>query len=273
MRFTGCVPASLGHSACAPVGPAAHGLWRGSRGQGRRIRSLPVTRRGLALGVSSAVSLGTLAGVLAIGGVAAAAAAAAAAGNRQDPRDLVRAGMLKFRQNDVEGSLEDFDAALAAAPSIRPQLWQRGLSLYYLSRYEDGAKQFRDDVAFNPNDTEESIWAFLCEAQMMGPAKARQIFLQVGLDPRPVMRAAVRCFQEGSDPAAILAAAAGDSRGGHDSFYANLYVGLWQEAEGDAESARQAITRAVATPYAQMSGDYMASLARVHCLRRGWPLP
>lgn len=36
-------------------------------------------------------------------------------------------------------------------------------------------------VAVNPNDTEESIWAFLCEAQMVGADAARQQFLQVGL--------------------------------------------------------------------------------------------
>ncbi len=49
-----------------------------------------------------------------------------------------------------------------------------------------------------------------------------------------------------------------------------LYVGLWHEAHGDAAAARAAITAAVATPYARLSGDYMAALARVHCKRRGW---
>lgn len=44
-------------------------------------------------------------------------------------------------QNDVEGSAADFDAALAARPAIRPYLWQRGLSLYYLQQYQEGAQQ------------------------------------------------------------------------------------------------------------------------------------
>ena len=35
---------------------------------------------------------------------------------------------------------------------------QRGLSLYYVGQFEEGAQQFRDDVAVNPADTEESIW-------------------------------------------------------------------------------------------------------------------
>jgi hypothetical protein len=37
----------------------------------------------------------------------------------------------------------------------------------------------RDDVAVNPNDTEESIWAFLSEAQMQGPEAARDNMLKV----------------------------------------------------------------------------------------------
>ena len=48
------------------------------------------------------------------------------------------------------------------------------------------------------------------------------------------------------------------------------YVGLYQEAEGLPAEAEAAITAAVATPYALQSGDYMASVASVHCLRRGW---
>jgi hypothetical protein len=93
--------------------------------------------------------------------------------------------------------------------------------------------------------------------------------LQVGLDPRPVMRAAYRCFQEGSDPAAILEAA-GKDRSGHGAFYAWLYVGLWHEAHGDAAAARAGLQEAVSTDYAKRSGDYMCSLANVHMQRRGW---
>lgn len=82
------------------------------------------------------------------------------------------------------------------------------------------------------------------------------------------MRAAYKCFQSGSSPEAILEASS-DS-GGHDTFYAWLYVGLWHEAHGDAAAAREAIGKAVQTQYAKLSGDYMASLASVHCQRRDW---
>lgn len=48
-------------------------------------------------------------------------------------------------------------------------------------RFEEGAEQFRIDVAQNPNDTEESIWCFLCEAQLYGVDEARRRFLEVSL--------------------------------------------------------------------------------------------
>ncbi len=83
------------------------------------------------------------------------------------------------------------------------------------------------------------------------------------------MRAAYKCFQEGSGPGAIVQAAGRDVSG-HGAFYAWLYVGLWHEAQGDAAAARAAIEKAVNTDYSQRSGDYMCSLANVHMQRRGW---
>jgi lipoprotein NlpI len=69
--------------------------------------------------------------------------------------------------------------AIQADPSIAPLLWQRGISLYYANEFKLAAAQFRRDVGGNPNDTEEAIWAFLAEAQLDGPAIARQKFLEV----------------------------------------------------------------------------------------------
>ena len=121
----------------------------------------------------------------------------------------------------------------------------------------------------NPNDTEEAIWAFLCEAQLVGPAAAREGFLRVGRDPRPVMRAAELAFRAGSDPSIIAEAAGGDTQGSA-AYYSGLYVGLWHEAHGDASTARAAIEAAVRTEYGRSADDYMASLGKVHCQLRGW---
>ncbi|PAN30883.1 hypothetical protein PAHAL_5G346400 [Panicum hallii] len=182
----------------------------------------------------------------------------------------VRRGMQLFRQGDVAGSLAEFDKAVEMDPRQKQYLWQRGLSLYYLDRFEEGAEQFRLDVAANPNDTEESIWCFLCEAQLCGIEEARKRFLEVGLDSRPVMREAYTLFKDGGDPEKLVANFSSRSDG--EVFYSSLYAGLYYESQKDAEKAKSHIVAACKSPYGSRSGDYMASLAFVHCQCRNWDL-
>ncbi|KAH7284140.1 hypothetical protein KP509_34G040800 [Ceratopteris richardii] len=173
-------------------------------------------------------------------------------------------------QGNVEASLTMFENALLSDPRQKPYLWQRGLSLYYANRFAEGAVQFREDVAVNPNDTEESIWCFICEARVQGVENARKQFLEVGQDRRPVMQKAYKLFKDGGDPNMLV----NEFKDGepYEIFYAYLYAGLYHEAEGNAEDAKSAILAACRTPYGLRSGDYMASLAKVHCKCRGWEL-
>ncbi|XP_010914499.1 uncharacterized protein [Elaeis guineensis] len=190
-------------------------------------------------------------------------------GNRaRDASIAVRRGMLLFRQGDVAGSLAEFDRAIELDPRQKAYLWQRGLSLYYLNRFKEGAEQFRLDVAANPNDTEESIWCFLCEAQLCGVEEARKRFLEVGQDPRPVMRQAYNLFKDGGDPEKLVTAFS-DGRE-NEYFYASLYAGLFYESQNDMDAAKLNILAACQSPYGSRSDDYMASLAKVHCLCRNW---
>ncbi|KAH9553623.1 hypothetical protein CY35_08G021500 [Sphagnum magellanicum] len=215
-----------------------------------QVCDLRFSRRSFVSGVAAAA--GTVAWPGSIAAVASSPVAlagrvmAANVGDRQAAILATRRGMQLFSKGDVRGSVVEFDKALELDPQQKPYLWQRGLSLYYLRRFEEGAKQFRDDVAVNPNDTEESIWCFLCEAQLYGPDKAHQNFLQ------------------------LLAVGARDA---HDFFYSHLYVGLFHEAHNNTTAAREAITAAVASPYGARSGDYMATLAKVHCGCREWQVP
>ncbi|QHO44949.1 uncharacterized protein DS421_6g175030 [Arachis hypogaea] len=91
---------------------------------------------------------------------------------------------------DVSESLVEFDRAIELDLHQKAYLWQRGLSLYYLDRgteldfhfvvdLKKELSSFRLDVAQNPNDTEESIWCFLCEAQLYGVDEARKRHLEV----------------------------------------------------------------------------------------------
>ena len=184
----------------------------------------------------------------------------------------VRQGMSLFANNKVEEAISVYDQMIQEKPAVKPYLWQRGLALYYADRFTDGAEQFAADVAVNPNDTEEQIWHLLCLAQVKdGLATARQSALTVGTDRRPVMRAAQALFLGKTDASALQAFTQGNSGDG-DKFYANLYLGLYGEATGDAAEARKRISQSVAGRYAQGPGasDPMVELAKVHLQRRGW---
>ncbi|XP_058743181.1 uncharacterized protein LOC131615991 [Vicia villosa] len=180
----------------------------------------------------------------------------------------IRRGMSLFRQGDVLGSVVEFDKAIQLDPRQKAYLWQRGLSLYYLNRFEEGAEQFRLDVAQNPNDTEESIWCYLCEAQLYGVDEAKKRYLEVGVDPRPVMRETYNMFKDGGDPEKLVAAFSNSRES--DYFYASLYAGLFYESQNESDAAKVHIVAACKSSYGQRSDDYMASLAKVHCLCRNW---
>ncbi|PKA48930.1 hypothetical protein AXF42_Ash016446 [Apostasia shenzhenica] len=191
-----------------------------------------------------------------------------AGGRARDAVMSIRRGMELFRKGDLSGSLVEFDRAIELDRRQKAYLWQRGLSLYYLNRFEEGAEQFRLDVAQNPNDTEESIWCFLCEAQVYGVGEARRRFLEVGQDPRPVMREAYQMFKDGGEPEKFVSNFSNSSE--NERFYALLYAGLYHESQNDMDAAKTHVVAACQTSYGSRSDDYMASLAKVHCSCRNW---
>mmetsp|Transcript_9639 Transcript_9639/g.12597 ORF Transcript_9639/g.12597 Transcript_9639/m.12597 type:complete len:233 (+) Transcript_9639:63-761(+) len=179
----------------------------------------------------------------------------------------VKRGMQRFKQKRVAESIEDFDQAIALNPQIAPYMWQRGLSLYYENRFE-GAKQFRKDVQVNPNDTEEAIWTFLCEAQLpnVGFDGAQKQLLSIPNERRPVMRTVYNLFK-GEATCEDVARSGTVSEGAF--FYATLYLGLYSEAKGETDLAKNYINSAVKSKYG-ISGDYMWHLAAVHKFVRNW---
>ena len=175
----------------------------------------------------------------------------------------VQRGMMQFKLGRIAASIDDFDQAEQIRPAITPYLWQRGLSYYYAARFADGARQFEVDLQVNAQDVEETVWRYLCQAQLRGAEAARQALLPVRNDPRPVMATVYDLFAGACDVEALLALA----RDQRERFYSRLYVGLYFEAEGDAAHARYFITEAAEM---QVLDDYMGWLAIVHQQQRGW---
>jgi lipoprotein NlpI len=177
---------------------------------------------------------------------------------------------LFFDAKPVE-SARVFDQLVVAVPAAEPDLWQRGLALYYAERYADGQKQFELHRTVNPNDVENPAWHFLCVTKLEGVQVARGKLLPVGEDRRVPMKEILALYAGKCEPAAVLAAAEqGEAESRHNQLcYAHLYLGLYFEALGDAVKAREHMTQA-AGPFCM--DHYMGKVAVMHAKLRGWPV-
>ena len=168
-----------------------------------------------------------------------------------------------LRRGDVKQAVEHFDRVVAMEPAIEPQLWQRGIALYFAGRYEDGRRQFETHRTVNPNDVENAAWHYLCTAKASDAQRARQSLMKIVGDPRPPMTEIMQ-YLRGGPRSAIAERVAGLAENpaaqASAQFYADLYLGLAADAAGDRGAAEQAIRRAAQTP----ATHYMADVARVY---------
>jgi lipoprotein NlpI len=178
----------------------------------------------------------------------------------ESPRAILDRAIGDFLAGRVAQSVVGFDQVVKLAPEAAPQLWQRGIALYYVGRYQDCRAQFESHRTVNPNDVENPAWHFLCVARAESPEKARAALLPVGPDQRSPMREIYQMFRGSTSPEAVLAAG-GDSQSGR--FYAELYVGLYYEATGNDQKALEHLRAAASDRYAS-AGGYMHTVAKLH---------
>jgi lipoprotein NlpI len=175
-----------------------------------------------------------------------------------------RRGAEQFKKGHIQQSLDDFDRAIQLDPAQAPYHWQRGISLYYAGRYDDGRKQFELHQTVNGNDVENAAWRYLCMARAGTVASARAALLPIQNDSRIPMMQIYALYKGNATVDDVLAAA----RAGNPTpdtlserlFYAHLYIGLYYEAAGDAKGAREHLVLA----NRHRIGHYMGDVARVH---------
>jgi lipoprotein NlpI len=180
-----------------------------------------------------------------------------------NPRAVLDRAITDFRAGRITESVAGFDTLAKLVPDYAPELWQRGIALYYAGRYKDCRAQFESHRTVNPNDVENAAWHFLCVAREESPAKAKAALLPVGPDSRVPMRQVYQMFRGDLTPEDVLKAGGTRPDG---EFYAQLYVGLYFEAIGNNARARDHIAAAAAERFAS-SGGYMHDVARVHLAR------
>src|SRR5678816_846335 len=194
-----------------------------------------------------------------------AIASASAQTRGENPREVFDRAVSDFERGRVVESAAGFDNLVKLVPDSAPQLWQRGIALYYAGRYKDCRAQFELHRTVNPADVENAAWHFLCVARAESPARARAALLPVGPDDRAPMREIYRMFAGTIAPESVLVAGVTEPRA---KFYAALYVGLYFEAIGEAR-AEHYIREAASNQYAS-AGGYMNRVAKVHMQVRGW---
>jgi len=178
----------------------------------------------------------------------------------QSPRALLDRAVDQFEHGQFAESGRTFDQLAALIPDEAPQLWQRGIALYYAGRFTDCRRQFESHRLVNPDDVENAAWHFLCVARDETPDRARAALLPVGPDGRAPMREVYQMFRGTMTPEAVLKAA-GSQPG--SLFYAHLYIGLYSEAIGKKDLALKHIKEAASDRYAA-AGGYMHMVATVH---------
>ena len=106
-------------------------------------------------------------------------------------------GIAYFKTGEIKKSLNDFDKFIALVPKAAAAHWRRGLTLYYADEFAKGVAQFTTSDKEEPNDVENAVWHFLCNARVKGVDRARgyceahpevgAVLLPQGVDARPVV--------------------------------------------------------------------------------------
>jgi lipoprotein NlpI len=180
-----------------------------------------------------------------------------------DPKVQDRRGDAHLWAGKFAEAVADYDVFLKANPKFAPEHWRRGIALYYAGKFEDGVKQFETHKTVNPQDVENAAWHYLCNVKVVGKEKSQAALIDVTRDARVPMAEIQKLFAGKLKPEDVLAAA--DKAKGADKtsaqFYANLYVALWYDAEGDAKKVKEHLTVAVEKNEVP---DYMWDVGNAH---------
>jgi lipoprotein NlpI len=178
---------------------------------------------------------------------------------------LQRRGLTRFRLGLLELALRDFDRFLELQPAQAPHHWQRGIVLYYLGKYLQGKAQFELHQSVNPDDVENAVWHFLCLARLQSPEQARERLIPTRGDSRVPMMEIYDLFRGGGSKDSVLKAVEQGNPSKEDLqdrlFYAHFYLGLYEEALGNAKTSLEHIEKAVREYPAT---HYMGDVARIH---------
>ena len=187
----------------------------------------------------------------------------------------VQIGTCYFMLAEMPQAIQWYDSAIEREPRLPPQLWQRGLALYYAGRFEEGKQQFETHQTYNTQDVENAVWHMLCHAKLAGVETARKSLIPISGDSRVPMKEVYLLFAGKASVEDVIEAAqsapvSGPSQRDQYLYYAYLYCGLFAEMQGNDAQANSLMEKAVkVNPIPK--GYLMGSVAQVHLQLRAKP--
>lgn len=162
-------------------------------------------------------------------------------------------GRARFCLSKFADAVEDFDRYVALRPAAASRQWERGIACYYAGQFTEGAKQFALYQTYHDNDVENSVWRYLCMAQDEKLGKrpqrlkqAREAILPIRNDRRQGMMKVYDLYRGEASVKELLAAVkpTEEQPSTGPLFYAQLYIGLYHEVQGDRKQAEKMIALA-----------------------------
>ena len=178
-----------------------------------------------------------------------------------------------FMAGAMKKSVAAYDAALGLQADLKPQLWQRGLALYYAEGFKEGQQQFETHQTYNSNDVENAVWHAVCVAKVKDVVAAREKLIAIEGDRRVPMKEIYELFAGRGSVEKVMERAKQvreNSKGepdkaelNHQLYYAHLYIGLYQEMIGEKEKSLASMKKASeVNPISKR--QLMGSVADVH---------
>ncbi len=175
----------------------------------------------------------------------------------------LRAADALLRSGRPEKAVPLFDEFAKKHPDQKPYLWQRGIALYFVGRFADGAEQFEVHRQVNPNDVENAAWHYLCVAKSESPETADSLLLPAPGDPREPMEQVLEMFRH-REPQRVTERLEelkkSDTVTESARFYGQLYLGLYADAVSKPAAAMEHMKQAVK----HAPRNYMGDVARVY---------
>ena len=163
-------------------------------------------------------------------------------------------------------AITSFDAAIALNSSSYPKQWMRGIALFFVERYKDGAHQFTTNLKENPHDVEEVVWACMCNMKRVGLRSAQSLLLPCpNQDLRLPMREIYNLFAGRGNIADVLHRKDDDSSIAYGHLYVALYLDCLIQAKGIglSEASRRHYHLAGKKPTNDFMGKLSSALTRL----------